>query len=168
LEYEITISWVSNLHSKIGIRTGELIDYFLLVGVLTTAAFFLLEFLQYDLERTHTKKEYMLNLAYTGLLTAVAYPAIQLIHNLLPVNLLIVAVGIAACITFIEKSKSGSAISRLFWKSVLISYEKDYNTYNGTETSLQAERSSFQSGVQNGEFTLSKLREDKNKKVAVH
>jgi hypothetical protein len=97
------------------------IDYFLLVGVLTTAAFFLLEFLQYDLERTHTKKEYMLNLVYTGLLAAAAYPVIQLINNLLKVNLLIVAVGIAAGITFIEKSRSGSAISRLFWKSVLIS-----------------------------------------------
>jgi hypothetical protein len=97
------------------------IDYFLLVGVLTTTTFFLLEFFRYDLEQTHTNKEYMLNLVYTGLLAAVAYPAIQLINNLLPVNLLIVAVGIATGITFIERSRSGSAISRLFWKSVLIS-----------------------------------------------
>jgi hypothetical protein len=98
----------------------EFIDYFLLVGVLTTAVFFLLEFLWYDLEQTHTIKEYMLNLVYTSLLAAAAYPAIQLINYLFSVNLLIVTVGIAAGITFIERSRSGSAISRLFWKSQLI------------------------------------------------
>jgi hypothetical protein len=98
----------------------EFIDYLSLVGTLTTATFLLLELMGYDLERTHTHKEYLLNLVWTGLLLIIAYLTISLTGSHFQESKLIIAVGLAVGITFIEKAKSGSGISRLFWKSQLL------------------------------------------------
>lgn len=98
------------------------IDYFSLVGVLAASTFFALELLSYDLEVEHSRKVYLLNLTYTGLLMAVTYPAVQLINSHLPEKLLIITVGIALFITFLEKSRSLSGVARLFWKSMLLTF----------------------------------------------
>jgi hypothetical protein len=96
------------------------IDYFSLVGVLTTATFLVLEVLWYDLERTPTRKEYMLNLVYTGPLMTVAYLVMKLTNSLFTGSLLVIALGLAIGITFLEKSMSESGVARLFWKSLLL------------------------------------------------
>jgi hypothetical protein len=99
-----------------------LIDYLTLVGALTAAVFFLLELFWYDLERTGTQREYLLNLVWISLLLLItAFPAISLADVHFQEHKLFIAVGIAVGITFIEKTKSGSGISRLFWKSQLLS-----------------------------------------------
>jgi hypothetical protein len=102
------------------VKNWVFIDYFSLIGLLTTATFLAMELLWYDLERTQTRKEYLLNLVYISLLMALAYFAISQVDILFTGDVLTVTVGLAVCITFLEKVRSGSGISRLFWKSLLI------------------------------------------------
>lgn len=102
------------------VKNWIFLDYLFLVGVLTTAAFLLLELLWYDLERNLTNKEYLLNLAFISVFMSLAYLAIHQTETIFKESTLVVTVGLAVCITFLEKAMSGSGITRLFWKSILI------------------------------------------------
>jgi hypothetical protein len=104
------------------VTNWQFIDYLSLVGVLTTVTFLVLELLWYDLEQNHTRKEYLQILLYTCLLLVLAYFAIKWIDFLFQGNMLIATASLAVCITFIEKVKSGSGISRLFWKCLLLTF----------------------------------------------
>lgn len=100
-----------------GIPNWGFIDYCSLVGILTASTFLVLELLWYDLEQVSPS-----NLVNIGLLVSLAYLAVLLINNYLPEYLLISTVGAATTITFLEKSISESGVSRLFWKSVLLTF----------------------------------------------
>jgi hypothetical protein len=96
------------------------IDYFVVVGVWTSASALLLEVLWYDLEKPKSLEEFFYNWFYISLSLVVAYIVLWKLQPVFTGNLVIV-ISLAVCIIGIDKTTSGSGVARLFWKSFLLS-----------------------------------------------